>query len=545
MLLEGGKMLKQQAKSRVRLYARLSKDDKDADKESNSIINQLQMGRLWAKENNSIIVGEYLDDGYPGTSFNRPDFNKLMKDAIDDPEPSSIWVKDMSRFGRNNAQLLYHVDEILPNNDILFIAQNDQIDTSEEYSILLPFKSMINEMYSRDQSVKIRSTKKAMALSGKNTSSFAAYGYMKDPQNKYQLLIDPETNQIIKKMIGYLKKGGSLNQLAHELCREGVLIPRAYRAKKNGTLEQAKGFKLPTNWKAKTIQRILSNPVHLGHSVAHKTENKSFKSKSIVPIPESEWLIVKNTHEATMDQETFDLIQKIISIKKKPTKQGTTKLFTGLVKCPDCGRSLAYHSGGSRGKPYLRCRTYVENPSLCKTHTISYASLCDIVLNDIQGHLKNMKTLGEDFTFKMRELSEKNAKDNTSQIKQSLSILTKRSNEIDVMLIKLFEQHVQGKLTEERYEKMSLAYEHEQEDIAKRVEDMKQKVKAMDNQSEKTDALLKVIRKYENVTKLNREMLIELVDTIYVYHAKGRGNKRTQRVEINYRFINQSLCDIY
>jgi len=537
-------MLQQQAKSRVRLYARLSKDDKDADKESNSIINQLQMGRLWAKENNSVIVGEYLDDGYSGTSFDRPDFNRLMKNAIDDPEPSSIWVKDMSRFGRNNAQLMYHVDEILPNNDILFIAQNDQIDTSEEYSILLPFKSLINEMYSRDQSVKVRSTKKAMALSGKNTSSFAAYGYMKDPQDKYQLLIDHEAHSIIKRMIVYLKKGGSLNQLAHMLCEEGVLIPRAHRAKKNGTLEQGKGFKHPTNWKAKTIKTILSNPVHLGHSVAHRTENKSFKNKTIVPVPESEWLIVRDTHEATMDQETFDLIQKIISIKKKPTKKGTTKLFTGLVKCPDCGRSLAYNNGGARGNSYLRCRTYVDNPSLCETHSITYASLCEIVLNDIQRQLESMKALGDDFTLKMRALSEKNANDNLSQIKKSLQTLTERSKEIDVMLIKLFEQHVLEKLTDERYEKMSITYEHEQNDIVTKVEALQQKMKSLENQSEKADSLLKVIRKYENITVLSREMLIELVDTIYVYHAEGKRNNRIQRVEINYRFINQSLCGI-
>ena len=250
-----------------------------------------------------------MDDGYSGTTFNRPDLNRMIKDAMDDPEPSGIMVKDMSRFGRNNAMFMYYVEEIFPNNDILFIALNDDVDTRFDENEMMPFKSIMNEYYARDTSKKIRSVKKTTALSGGFCGSFAPYGYVVDPENKRKLLVDPDTAPIVKRIFELSKQGNSVHQIVRTLCEDGVLIPRAYRAMKNGTLETSTGFKFPTDWVAKNVKMILENQVYLGHMVSHKTQTKSFKNKKPVAVLKEEWIIVRNTHEAIIDEETFELVQ--------------------------------------------------------------------------------------------------------------------------------------------------------------------------------------------------------------------------------------------
>lgn len=529
-------MLKQQTKLRVRLYARLSKDDGDADKESNSITNQLQMLRYNAKEKGFEVIGEYVDDGYSGTTFNRPDLNRMIKDAMDDPEPSGIMVKDMSRFGRNNAMFMYYVEEIFPNNDILFIALNDDVDTRFDENEMMPFKSIMNEYYARDTSKKIRSVKKTTALSGGFCGSFAPYGYVVDPENKRKLLVDPDTAPIVKRIFELSKQGNSVHQIARTLCEDGVLIPRAYRAMKNGTLETSTGFKFPTDWVAKNVKMILENQVYLGHMVSHKTQTKSFKNKKPVAVPKEEWIIVRNTHEAIIDEETFELVQKFISVKKQPNKTGRPNIFVGLVKCPDCGRNMAFSNPNGR-EPRFRCRTYVRNSNLCTTHAISYEALQQIVMSDIQKHIKNMEALGDQFIQEMHELSEKGGSKKIKQFEKDLEVAEKRIAEIDSVIMKLFEQNALGKISDERFEKMSSAYESEQKELAQKRDELRTKIRAEEKKTQSTNQFLETIRKYETVTELNRSMLVELIDSIYVYQAEGTGKDRKQRVEINYRFL--------
>lgn len=534
-------MLKQQTKLRVRLYARLSKDDGDADKESNSITNQLQMLRYNAKEKEFEVIGEYVDDGYSGTTFNRPDLNRMIKDAMDDPEPSGIMVKDMSRFGRNNAMFMYYVEEIFPNNDILFIALNDDVDTRFDENEMMPFKSIMNEYYARDTSKKIRSVKKTTALSGGFCGSFAPYGYVVDPENKRKLLVDPDTAPIVKRIFELSKQGNSVHQIARTLCEDGVLIPRAYRAMKNGTLETSTGFKFPTDWVAKNVKMILENQVYLGHMVSHKTQTKSFKNKKPVAVPKEEWIIVRNTHEAIIDEETFELVQKFISVKKQPNKTGRPNIFVGLVKCPDCGRNMAFSNPNGR-EPRFRCRTYVRNSNLCTTHAISYEALQQIVMSDIQKHIKNMEALGDQFIQEMHELSEKGGSKKIKQFEKDLEVAEKRIAEIDSVIMKLFEQNALGKISDERFEKMSSAYESEQKELAQKRDELRTKIRAEEKKTQSTNQFLETIRKYETVTELNRSMLVELIDSIYVYQAEGTGKDRKQRVEINYRFLAGSQC---
>lgn len=468
------------------------------------------MLRYYSKEKGFEIIDEYVDDGYSGTTFNRPDLNRMIEDAMEDTQPSGIMVKDMSRFGRNNAMFMYYVEEIFPNNDILFIALNDDVDTRYEDNEMMPFKSIMNEYYARDTSKKIRSVKKTTALSGGFCGSFAPYGYRVDPNNKRKLLIDPETAPIVKRIFEMSKQGNSVHQIARTLCEEKILIPRAYRAMKNGTLETSTGFRFPTDWVGKNVKMILENQVYLGHMVSHKTQTKSFKNRKLVAVPKEDWIVVKNTHEAIIDEETFELVQKFISVKKRPNKTGRPNMFVGLVKCPDCGRNMAFSNPNGR-EPRFRCRTYARNSNLCTTHAISYDALVKIVMDDIQKHIKNMETLGDQFIEEMRVLSESGGGKKIKQFKQELELAEKRIAEIDSIIMKLFEQNVAGKISDGRFEKMSVTYENEQRELEERRKALKEKIEAEDYKTKNTNQFLETIRKYENVTELNRSMLVELL----------------------------------
>lgn len=332
-------------------------------------------------------------------------------------------------------------------------------------------------------------------------------------------------------------------EISRTLCEGGILVPRAYRALKNGTFETSTGFKFPTDWVAKNVKMILENQVYLGHMVSHKTQTKSFKNEKLVSVPKEEWIVVRNTHEAIVDEETFELVQKFISVKKRPNKIGKPNIFVGLVKCPDCGRNMAYSNPHGRN-PFFRCRTYVRNTSLCTSHSITYGTLQKIVLNDIQSHVKNMDALGDQFIEEMRELSEVGGSKIITQFKQELSIIEKRIEELDSIIMKLFEQNALGKITDERFSRMSASYETEQAEITQRYKDIKSKVEAEEKKTKSTNQFLETIRRYENVTELDRSMLCELIDTIYVYQAEGQGKERQQKIEINYRFLAGSQCGI-
>ena len=314
-------------------------------------------------------------------------------------------------------------------------------------------------------------------------------------------------------------------------------------AMKNGTLETSTGFRFPTDWVGKNVKMILENQVYLGHMVSHKTQTKSFKNRKLVAVPKEDWIVVKNTHEAIIDEETFELVQKFISVKKKPNKTGRPNMFVGLVKCPDCGRNMAFSNPNGR-EPRFRCRTYARNSNLCTTHAISYDALVKIVMDDIQKHIKNMETLGDQFIEEMRVLSESGGGKKIKQFKQELELAEKRIAEIDSIIMKLFEQNVAGKISDGRFEKMSVTYENEQRELEERRKALKEKIEAEDYKTKNTNQFLETIRKYENVTELNRSMLVELIDSIYVYQAEGTGKERTQKVEINYRFLCESQCGI-
>jgi len=539
-------MLEQQTKQlRIRLYARLSKDDGDSVKESNSIINQLELGRRWCKENNAIIVEEYVDDGYSGTNFDRPNFKRMMDDIESDQMSGGIWVKDMSRFGRNNAFVMYYVEEILPQLNTTFIAFNDNIDTRhDDGNELMPFKSIINEYYARDTSRKIRSVKLNQALQGKFIGSQAPYGYERSPDDKHVLIIDYDALNVVKKVFSLAHRGKSVHWISRFLHRANLLKPEAYRYHKKGwTMEQLnEKYRHPTYWTPNAVRRMLTNQVYLGHTVSHKQQTKSFKHRKLVDNPKEKWIVVENTHQRIIDDETFDLIQNFMSVKRRTTKKGKTGLFTGLVKCPDCGGNLVSSGSSTKNinrRPRLRCTSYSRNTRLCTSHSIQYDSLYQIVLDSIKSRINHMESLGDDFTGEMQRLSEANWNSKTQNFDKELAKLKKRMNEIDTMIMRLFEQNTLGKISDERFEQMTATYEDEQAQIKLRLKEIQEELANNEKQVEEAQQYQAIISKYENVTTLTREMLCELIESIYVYDGVGKGKERTQRVKVNYRFFNQ------
>ena len=535
-------MLKQQTKLRVRLYARLSKDDGDADKESNSITNQLQMLRYNAKEKGFEVIGEYVDDGYSGTTFNRPDLNRMIKDAMDDPEPSGIMVKDMSRFGRNNAMFMYYVEEIFPNNDILFIALNDDVDTRFDENEMMPFKSIMNEYYARDTSKKIRSVKKTTALSGGFCGSFAPYGYVVDPENKRKLLVDPDTAPIVKRIFELSKQGNSVHQIARTLCEDGVLIPRAYRAMKNGTLETSTGFKFPTDWVAKNVKMILENQVYLGHMVSHKTQTKSFKNKKPVAVPKEEWIIVRNTHEAIIDEETFELAQKRIATRQRPTKVDEIDLFSGLLFCGDCGYKMyAVRGAGTLERKHAyTCGNYrnrARNDMLCTTHYIRKSVLKELVLADLQRVTSYVKEHEQEFIETANECSAKAVQKTLTQQRKELDKAQNRINELNILFRKLYEDNALGKLSDEQFAFLTSGYDEEKKTLTRRIAELSQEIDNATERSADVKRFVALVRRYTAIEELTYENVHEFIDRILIHELDKETN--TRKIEIFYSFVGR------
>lgn len=532
--------MKQQSKLRIRIYARLSKDDGDVEKESNSITNQLQLLRQHAKEKGFEIVGEYVDDGYSGTTFDRPDVKRMINDAISDKEPNGIMVKDLSRFGRNNAVGMFYISEVFPNHDIQFIAVNDNVDSRFDENEMMPFKSIMNEYYARDISKKVRSIKTMMALHGDYLGSIPPYGFEYDPNNRHRLVPDKETSVIVKRIFRMLLQGYSAWQISSIFCKEGILIPRAYYGKKHNKFQSSKSYKFPTDWKNKVIIGIATNPVYLGHTVSNKCHTKSYKNKKLVYVPKEDWVIVKNTHEAIIDEETFNRVQSIVSVKRRNIGKKTyDNIFIGLVKCPDCGRNLVAQK--AKDKIKLRCGSYSRHTNLCTNHYIDYDNLAHIVITDIRKYVQEIGLNGDEFYKKIRKFNEKSEQDKIRKLSQDIVNAEKRIAEIDHIINKLFEQSALGIISENRFQRMSIIYENEQAELMTKLKRLLEQKEKENAKTQQTDQFMKLIKKYEKVTELNREMLCELVEFIHVYQAEGRGKSRTQRVDIKYRFMDTAL----
>jgi site-specific DNA recombinase len=520
------------------LYCRLSRDD-GTESESNSINTQRQILRRFAREHGYTVYDEYVDDGYSGTTFDRPGFKRMMGD-IESGKVNIVLTKDLSRLGRNNAIVAHYTEIYFPENDVRFIAVTDGIDTFRDDNEIMPFKSVVNEFYARDISKKTRSAFKIKAQNGEFTGSLPPYGYKKDPDNKHRLIPDENTAGIARRIFELAVEGYNPYKIAQVLKKEKVPKPRVYAACQEGKSGSDGIFKYPYKWCDSSIVKIIRNQAYLGHMVSHKNVTKSYKIKKRVDIPKTDWIEVKNTHEPLVDEETFELAQKVIKVKKRADKNGNVQIFSGLLKCSTCGSGMAYSNHKSYKNPYAFyvCSNARRNgKDACTLHYINYNDLYAVVLDDIQRNTRLAAGNEKEFLEHVTKINKDKQKFQMAKSSKEIAKSNKRISELDLIIKRLYEDNVLGKVSDERFIALTKDNETEQRELKKGVEELQAQMQEIEARSENTYKFLELIRRYTDITELTAPMLKELVDHIVIHQSSKTGGKRSQRVDIYYRFI--------
>jgi DNA invertase Pin-like site-specific DNA recombinase len=522
------------------LYCRLSRDD-DYHGDSSSIKNQKEMLTEYASVNGFENYAFYVDDGYSGTSFERPDFERLLSD-IEKGIISAVITKDLSRLGRDYLKTGFYIESYFPKHNIRFIAINDQVDSNKESNDFTPFKNIINEWYAKDISKKIKSAYRTKALKGEFTGPYAPYGYQKDPNNKYKLIIDPEAAPIVKRIYEYALEGLTPFKITSILKKEGILKPRARMMKDLGKYVSDKFLKYPYEWSQQTIFSILKNREYLGHVVCNQNTSKSFKDRSLIKLPKDEWIEVKNKHEAIIDERTFDEVQKIISVKKKrPKDEVEPQIFIGLLRCPDCGRTLSFKRTKDR-KSYghYACSTFrTFGKSYCSMHYIGYENLYNVVLDDIKSHIKAANLNEETLLKQIQDKDSNNMKNSVLQLKNEITFNQKRIETLDLVISKLYEDHAIEKVDDHRFRNLLKGYEDEQANLKVSNEEKSNKIIEASSKTRNINQFMNVIRKYTDIKALDAKILNEFIDKIIVHEPVYEATFRKQQIDIHYKFVGK------
>ena len=527
------------------LYERLSRDDfgKDDDqqRESNSISNQKAMLEEFAARQGFTNIVHFTDDGISGTCFDRPGFLAMMKE-VEAGNVEYLCIKDMSRMGRDYLKV-GQIMEILRQRGVRLIAINDGVDSAKGDDDFTPFRNIMNEYYARDTSRKIRSTFQSKGKSGKHLTGTVIYGYLWN-EARDQWLVDPEAADVVKRIFAMTIDGYGPYQIASKLKSEKVLIPSAYLAQHGEGVNKNKTFKDMYGWGSSTICNILEKREYLGHTINFKTR-KHFKDKKSHYVPEDEWTIFENTHEAIIDQQTFDLVQKIRgNVRRYPDGWGEAAPLTGLLYCADCGGKMYVHrtNNGKRISQYT-CSQYSKVPvgKLCKTqHRINE----DVVLSLVSEMLKAIAEYAKhDRAEFVRVVQEAQSSQQTTEVRKQrtrLATAKQRVSELEVLLCKIYEDNILGKLSDSRYATLDAQYEKEQSELTAEISVLEKAVKSYEKHEKDADRFIALIDKYENFDKLTIAMLNEFIEKILVHERDRKGSiQTTQEVEIYFNFVGR------
>ena len=524
------------------LYERLSRDD-EMQGESNSITNQKKYLEDYAVQHGFGNIQHFSDDGYSGTNFNRPAFNSLLTE-IEAGRVGTVIVKDMSRFGRNYLQVGFYTEMMFPKKNVRFIAVNNGVDSANPAdNDFTPFLNIMNEYYARDTSRKIRSTFQSKGKSGKHLTGTVIYGYLWN-EARDQWLVDPEAADVVKRIFAMTIDGYGPYQIASKLKAEKVLIPSAYLAQHGEGVNKNKTFKDVYGWGSSTICNILEKREYLGHTINFKTR-KHFKDKKSHYVPEDEWTIFENTHEPIIDQQTFDLVQKIRgNVRRYPDGWGEAAPLTGLLYCADCGGKMYVHrtNNGKRISQYT-CSQYTKVPcgTLCPTqHRINE----DVVLSLISEMLKAIAEYAKhDRAEFVRVVQEAQSSQQTAEVKKQrtrLATAKQRVSELEVLLCKIYEDNILGKLSDSRYATLDAQYEKEQTELTAEISALEKAVKSYEKHEKDADRFIALIDKYEHFDKLTIAMLNEFIEKILVHERDRKGSiQTTQEVEIYFNFVGR------
>ena len=527
------------------LYERLSRDDfgKDDDqqRESNSISNQKAMLEEFAARQGFTNIVHFTDDGISGTCFDRPGFLAMMKE-VEAGNVEYLCIKDMSRMGRDYLKV-GQIMEILRQRGVRLIAINDGVDSARGDDDFTPFRNIMNEYYARDTSRKIRSTFQSKGKSGKHLTGTVIYGYLWN-EARDQWLVDPEAADVVKRIFAMTIDGYGPYQIASKLKEEKILIPSAYLAQHGEGVNKNKTFKDVYGWGSSTICNILEKREYLGHTINFKTR-KHFKDKKSHYVPEDEWTIFENTHEAIIDQQTFDLVQKIRgNVRRYPDGWGEAAPLTGLLYCADCGGKMYVHrtNNGKRISQYT-CSQYTKVPcgTLCKTqHRINE----DVVLSLVSEMLKAIAEYAKhDRAEFVRVVQEAQSSQQTAEVRKQrtrLATAKQRVSELEVLLCKIYEDNILGKLSDSRYATLDAQYEKEQSELTAEISVLEKAVKSYEKHEKDADRFIALIDKYENFDKLTIAMLNEFIEKILVHERDRKGSiQTTQEVEIYFNFVGR------
>ena len=522
------------------LYCRLSRDD-GTESESNSIGNQKKLLSQKAKEMGLTDTKYYVDDGYTGTNFNRPGFQQLIDD-IEIGLVSAVMVKDLSRLGRDYVSVGNYTDSYFPEHNVRFIAVNDAIDSDEGESEIAPFKNILNEMYARDISKKIRSSHRLRGSMGEPLSQ-PPYGYMKSPENKKKWIIDPEAATVVKSIFKMCLDGKGNETIARELQENKVLIPMAYWRSKGLNRGGKKTQTNPYKWCKTTIQKILSQQEYCGDIINFKTYSKSFKNKTRYENSKENWAVFKDVNEPIIDRETFETVQKFISKTKRRTpkkENGERSIFNGLIYCGDCHSKMRYHTSTSNKEiHYFTCSdNKVDYRGKCPgRHYVRADALEEVVKLELR-RLVEMLEIDESYFAQLilRKNDEEREKDKKF-LELELQKAIARSNTVSQLYEKLYEDNVIGKVSDEWFVELSHKYEKERMDLKAKIADTRHKIEELKNTNSEYGKFISAIRRFMQMDNLTSPLLRELIDHIDIFETEGTGKSRTQRIVIYYRFI--------
>ena len=517
------------------LYCRLSVDD-ELNGESNSITHQKEMLEEYAQKNNFYNIKFYVDDGYSGTSFNRPAFKELIKN-IDSGIVGTVIVKDMSRLGRDYLKVGYYSEVYFGEAGVHFIAVNDNVDnTIENDSDFTPFRNIMNEWYAKDTSKKVRAVIRAKGMSGKSTCNCPPYGYIKDENGNW--LVEKEAAEIVKKIYRLCIEGYGPMQISKKLNAQKAISPVVWK-NKVGWKYKLEKVDHPELWTVSALRRFLSNPIYLGNTVNFRTKKKSYKSHSVVYLPKDEWVIFEDTHEAIIDRDTFDTVQKLREgVRRRVSIDGEMSIFSGLLYCADCGAKMYLNRHRGSEKDAFNCASYrKEKERTCTSHYITLHAIEDIVLYDLQRVLGMAKGQETEFVSMLQEKNKKMTKSDLSEKAKECDEAEKRIAVLDRIIQNLYEDKVSGTLSEERFIKLSKNYESEQAELTDKVKFLKEELMAVQKETADINKFMRLIKRYTEITELNAEIVRTFIDKIYVHKGEKAQGGHRQTIEIIYNCV--------
>ena len=519
------------------LYERLSRDD-NLEGESYSIGNQKKLLAKVAKEKGYTNLVHFLDDGISGVTMDRPGFVEMIC-QLEQGKAAAVFVKDLSRLGRNYIEVGRLTEEFFPNHDIRLVAVSDNIDTAEGENELAPIRNLFNEWYARDISKKRRISNKIKGNAGEPMGQ-PPYGYIKDPNDPKHWIVDDEAAQVVRRVYSMTLEGFGTEQIATQLEKDGVLTPRAYWLTK-GIKRPGKGKQQPpTKWNSSTITKTPSLQEYCGDILNFKTYSKSYKNKKRIDNDRENWVVFQDVHEAIIERAMYEQVQqKRGKIRKRRTNNGEHNMFSGLLVCADCGSNLHFHF--NQGNPeikYFNCSNYKGNRGTCtSTHYVRVDFLEEVVLGEIR-RLTKFASLYEDEFVKAVIGHSQQAEQTDRKLKEKeLRTLLARDEELDGLFERIYEDNVSGKLSDDRFAKMSRRYEDEQKELAEKIKKLRSEIEKQSSRSMTTDMFIGLVRKYTRARKLTPRMLNELIEKIEVFNAEKIDGVWEQRLRIHYNCV--------